>query len=248
MSKIAICPTVFIRQPEAYQEAIKTIGSFKSKKHQLDWYFFETECPENYRNGFQTMAKGYFYNDKNILSRSWNKAIKLVFDLGYDYCIVPNLDIELHNGCLDTLVEFAEHNKGLVYSPYCINHPELEVPKKTYLVRPEGHLDWNTFACFMVRKEFLDMGGFDENFIPCYAEDVDMGYRMQLLGKKHWCVRDAEFSHYLAISISLGATDILKEKESNAEKYFEYKWGGRARSQIYKTPFNKDVDINYWSK
>jgi len=246
--RIAVMGTVYIKSDIAFNEALKTLDSFKSSKHKVDIYLWETTCPDDYRAVLRSYCKGYFYNDKNVLARSWNRGIQFAFENDYDYCYVINLDISLAKGCIDKMIQFAEINEGMIYSPYCTNHNLEGVPDKTYLVKPEGHLDWNTYACFMVRKEFLQMNGFDENFIPCYAEDVDMGYRLQLLELKHWCIREAEFEHYMAITIKNGGEDILAEKEKNAERYFECKWGGRARQQKYKTPFNNGGDVNYWVK
>jgi len=40
-----------------------------------------------------------------------------------------------------------------------------------YAIYPPG-------CCFLVKKEhFLQLGGFDELFSPCYWEDIDLGYR-----------------------------------------------------------------------
>lgn len=50
-------------------------------------------------------------------------------------------------------------------------------------------------AAAMFRKDaFLAAGGFDENFF-CYVEDVDLGFRMRLLGHGCWYVPDAVVLH-----------------------------------------------------
>ena len=244
--KIAICGVVFIRHPEAYKRAIESLDSFRSKD-QLDVYLFDTECPDHFRRDLQNRCDGYFYNDRNILARSWNKAIDFSFKMGYDYCIVPNLDVKLDKDCIDNLVKFAEDDRNsLVYSGWCTNHPFVKRPADTYVINPVGNEHYNTYAFFMVRKQFLKMRGFDENCVPCYAEDVDMIYRLRLSNEKSICYRGSEFEHHLATTIKLGAKDIYEQSENNAVKYFTKKWGGKPTEQVFKTPFNKGGDINYW--
>ena len=44
------------------------------------------------------------------------------------------------------------------------------------------------------RQTFLDCGGFDESFF-CYCEDVDIGFRLRLLGERCVFLRSAEIMH-----------------------------------------------------
>jgi N-acetylglucosaminyl-diphospho-decaprenol L-rhamnosyltransferase len=49
-------------------------------------------------------------------------------------------------------------------------------------------------AAFYRRDRFLDLGGFDERFF-CYAEDVDLGWRLRLAGGRAIQLRDAVVRH-----------------------------------------------------
>jgi GT2 family glycosyltransferase len=49
-------------------------------------------------------------------------------------------------------------------------------------------------AMMIDRALFLEVGGFDEAFF-CYGEDVDLGYRLQLLGTSTLLVPDATIHH-----------------------------------------------------
>jgi GT2 family glycosyltransferase len=49
-------------------------------------------------------------------------------------------------------------------------------------------------AALYRRDVFLDAGGFDERFF-CYFEDVDLGFRLRLLGHRCWYVPDAIVGH-----------------------------------------------------
>lgn len=56
-------------------------------------------------------------------------------------------------------------------------------------------------AALYRRDHFLDIGGFDERYF-CYLEDVDLGFRMRLLGHRALYVPDAVVHH--AGSVSTG--------------------------------------------
>lgn len=49
-------------------------------------------------------------------------------------------------------------------------------------------------AALYSRKAFMDVGGFDESFF-CYLEDIDLGFRLRLMGERCIQVRDAVVSH-----------------------------------------------------
>ncbi len=49
-------------------------------------------------------------------------------------------------------------------------------------------------AALYRRDDWVRAGGFDERFF-CYAEDVDLGFRLQLLGRGCWYVPDAVAYH-----------------------------------------------------
>lgn len=49
-------------------------------------------------------------------------------------------------------------------------------------------------AMMIERQLFLDLGGLDEDFF-CYCEDVDLGYRLQLIGEATLIVPDAVVRH-----------------------------------------------------
>ena len=61
--------------------------------------------------------------------------------------------------------------------------------------RTTGEIFSPCAAAAMIRKEvFLDAGGFDETF-HSYFEDVDLGFRIRLLGHRCLYVADAEVEH-----------------------------------------------------
>lgn len=57
-------------------------------------------------------------------------------------------------------------------------------------------------AAMLCRRDlFLEVGGFDESFF-CYAEDVDLGFRLRLLGQRCWYVADSIVHHVGSASTS----------------------------------------------
>lgn len=49
-------------------------------------------------------------------------------------------------------------------------------------------------ACMIRRDVFVEAGGFDEDFF-CYNEDIDLGFRLRLQGKRALQCREAEVLH-----------------------------------------------------
>ena len=63
------------------------------------------------------------------------------------------------------------------------------------LVAEERTVDWVSGACLLAHREStLAAGGFDERYF-CYAEDVDLGFRLQLMGRTCRYVPDAVAYH-----------------------------------------------------
>ncbi|WP_165191022.1 glycosyltransferase family 2 protein [Caulobacter soli] len=62
-------------------------------------------------------------------------------------------------------------------------------------VTPEGETFSACGAAMLIdRALFLEIGGFDESFF-CYCEDVDLGYRLRLIGEATHLVPGAEVAH-----------------------------------------------------
>lgn len=60
---------------------------------------------------------------------------------------------------------------------------------------PEGEVFSACGAAHLIARDlFLQMGGFDERFF-CYCEDVDLGYRLRLIGEATLFVPQAVVSH-----------------------------------------------------
>ncbi len=62
-------------------------------------------------------------------------------------------------------------------------------------------------------------GGFDERFF-CYAEDVDLGFRLQLTGRHCWYVADAVVHHVGSASAGVGSSFAVYHGHRNIEWMF----------------------------
>lgn len=62
-------------------------------------------------------------------------------------------------------------------------------------------VDWFHGACLLIKKElFNKVNGFDEN-IFLYYEDVDICYKVKILGYKNICIPNAKFYHFTQSSV-----------------------------------------------
>ena len=98
-------------------------------------------------------------------------------------------------------------------------------------LEPTGHTP--PFA--MYKKDYLMVGGWDENYPGPWVVDWDFFLKCELAGFEMMRTYDAHFYHF----VSLGTTDTperIAEKqriEQECHEYFEYKWGQKARHDPY---------------
>lgn len=69
------------------------------------------------------------------------------------------------------------------------------------------------------RDDWTRAGGFDERFF-CYAEDVDLGFRLQLAGRGCWYVPDAVAYHVGSASAGVGSAFAVYHGHRNLEWMF----------------------------
>lgn len=233
--EIAFAPTIYIDNDKTFEQAMATLDDVVSK-YPIRFYARVTKLDDKYKEilkRFDSVTK----NDRNILARSWNKSIEKGFKDGCEFVIIPNLDLKLYDYTIDNLVDFAKEDDSVMWSGRCTNtgavYPEGDFIVNSYTV-------YDNFAFPMIGKRlFKEVGKFDENFIPCYGEDVDMQYRIELAGKKHTCVNGARFIHYGQTTVNNSPDWKGNPMQDKAHEYFIRKWGGFPRQQVYLTPFNK---------
>jgi GT2 family glycosyltransferase len=181
-------------------------------------------------------------NDKNNLSRAWNKGIKKAIAEGYEYFYMPNLDILLAEGALSNLVAFAKQYP--LYGLYAMKYYELfgltlSVDKVDYdPILRDNH---NFSSYLMSKKTFLEVGEFDEQFDPAYCEDDDYLWRCKLKGITPQQFNGAGFWHYTQGTMKNAGQEYQQyymNYLAENRRLYTLKWGGLPGMEVFKLPYN----------
>lgn len=86
------------------------------------------------------------------------------------------------------------------------------------------------FSLFALKRRLVDeVGYFDENFHPCYYEDLDFHRRVKL-AKKTWVHLDAHATHpepsATLKSLNQAERKVFDARLSDLKRYYMRKWGG----------------------
>jgi GT2 family glycosyltransferase len=150
----------------------------------------------------------------------YNKAIE---QIGHEYCVLLNSDIEVTVGWLSPMIDFMQENtnvaacqpKILAYHekthfeyagaaggyidtlgyPYCRGRmfDTLELDNGQY--DDEKRIFWATGACLFVRRNnFIIAGGFDVHFFA-HMEEIDLCWRFHHMGKSVFCIPKSVVYH-----------------------------------------------------
>jgi glycosyltransferase involved in cell wall biosynthesis len=187
----------------------------------------------------QAESKGtlvYRYPKNLGLAASWNVGLREVVNQNLDFVIILSVS--------------AVFNKSINYFIDSIyDHMSKHGPMYRYLASGQA-----TLHCFAHTRLCIDMGGyFDENFYPIYHEDTDFCYRSTLNGvnKKVKNLHLKNVVHSRAFSISMKDKRLFRLYQENAGRigsYYQSKWGGVHRSEIYPYPFNNpSIKVNEWT-
>lgn len=159
--------------------------------------------------------------DKNYgFAEGYNKAFKQV---EAEYYLLLNSDVDVPEGWLAPLLDFMEsHPKAAACQPKLRAIKDRDsfeyagaaggfIDKYGYpfcrgrifetVEKDHGQYDrnmeilWATGACMMVRsKDYWDAGGLDGRFFA-HNEEIDLCWRIRLLGRKIYCVTDSVAFH-----------------------------------------------------
>lgn len=159
--------------------------------------------------------------DKNYgFAEGYNKAFKQV---EAEYYLLLNSDVDVPEGWLAPLLDFMEsHPEAAACQPKLRAIKDREsfeyagaaggfIDKYGYpfcrgrifetVEKDHGQYDrnmeilWATGACMMVRsKDYWDAGGLDGRFFA-HNEEIDLCWRIRLLGRKIYCVTDSVAFH-----------------------------------------------------
>lgn len=106
----------------------------------------------------------------------------------------------------------------------------------------------NGYSALVLHPDLLyEVGYLDENFFPAYYEDNDHRYRMKQAGFT-WEYLPLEYDHIVSATIKRDPTIFNKNQKTFKEnaRYYLEKWGGMPGEEVYTTPFDMDLPLDYW--
>lgn len=160
--------------------------------------------------------------DKNWgFAEGYNKALA---QIEAEYFVLLNSDVEVTDGWLKPLVEFMDSHpdvaacqpKLLSYFnkdqfeyagaaggfidkygyPFCRGRLFDVVEKDNGQYDERKGLFWATGACLMIRSaDYIKVGGLDGRFFA-HCEEIDMCWRLRLLGRKIFCIPESVVYHW----------------------------------------------------
>ena len=214
---------VFVSYGDASPEPIYTPEEIQALTEEFREYF-------TFRYTFFNENTGYG-KGQNILSQSATS----------DYLFIINPDIivcpRMFSGMLEPFLA-SDSQVGIVEARQTpLEHPK-EYDRKTL------ETEWITGACFMIPTSvFCEIGGFDSESFFLYCEDVDISWRVRLLGKKLIYRPDCVGFHAKRLSAT------ANWQPTSAEAYYSqesallmaYKWCNRERfKKLYHRFANGD--------
>lgn len=253
--KIGIGGAAYLTVEPHITRAMETLHSIQSEKHDLEFAFFLNSRPPF---GVSYMAEfgQVFLNDRNNVSRAWNRSIDILLRRGCRYVIIPNLDLILKADAVDNLVQFAEDNpQHILWTGQNWHYKEAsgEIPGIANAPTPDFSTPHPHFSLFMVDDRlFQKVGPFDEKFEPAYNEDLDMHWRIKLAGESAASYEGARFYHYGSQTIKLdGAlSDLNSHSHPKLDQYFQQKWSYKPPTAddpftdgMFKFPFNDPAKV-----
>ena len=159
--------------------------------------------------------------DENLgYAGGYNRALR---ETGYRYTVLLNSDVETPRGWLGPLYQFLEsHPDAAACQPKILSYKERH--RFEYAGAAGGYIDrngypycrgrifdtveedkgqydtpaevfWATGAALMVRTDLYTLaGGLDERFFA-HMEEIDLCWRLRLMGHTHWCVPASHIYH-----------------------------------------------------
>ena len=168
--------------------------------------------------------------DRNYgFTGGYNRAL---MEIEADYYVLLNSDVEVSEGWLEPLAGFMEDNPDAgICQPKILSVAEPDrfeyagaaggfIDRYGYpfcrgrlferVERDEGQYDdacrvmWATGAAMMVRMDdYNAVGGLDAKFFA-HNEEIDLCWRLQLIGKEIWCVPQSVVFHVGGATLSKG--------------------------------------------
>jgi len=154
-------------------------------------------------------------NDDNVFPMDWDVILFKGFDSNIVY--TPN-QIERKPSIFNFGIgDFGSQN-DFRYDEYITKELSYRENKLTD--------DGEIFPFFMLKKDYMAVGGFDTIYNSPFICDWDFFLKLELIGKKFLRNRNLCFYHFGSVSTKNGSErDKFNESENSAALIFIYKWG-----------------------
>ena len=197
-----------------------------------------------------TNVKCWWSKDDGTFSDNFNKAASLATK---DYIIFLHNDIVLAPNFIENIIKhtdvnsivsyttieppiFSDHERpgkiikdfGVELNTFNIKEAHSFIAEKAIEFKDKTELGITFFMC-MPRLKYLEIGGLDNIFNPCFCEDDDLVLRWKLLGFNLFTSLDAICYHFVSKTSRFSEENKNRTKniEEQSNRNFVRKWGFR---------------------
>lgn len=170
---------------------------------------------------------------KDSLAGKWNMAVEAAAAEGCEASLICNNDILFHPVTIDTIVNrlaAGDESLGMVTARNV--RDSVAKPEDIFSFEIEespSEAEHPDFSCFLIRHSaWVDIGGFDEGYKPCYFEDNDTHSMFKVMGITAIATTAAPYYHYGSKTQNSVPGGLCKPAEFDKNRlYFIKKFGAK---------------------